>query len=136
MKIPILRILGMYLRKAPVRAIKNAATKADEAGLQISLDSLEAHSLAGGDIEAVVDALIFAKQHNLKADFMLFSAINLVGHNPFELVKRASVSETLKVPCENKNGIEFIECNTIDNKKIRLCANVTVRINLQSFTFY
>ena len=49
---------GMWLRKTPVKVIKKAKTKSDNAGFDISRTQLEAHFMAGGNITKVILSLI------------------------------------------------------------------------------
>ena len=51
-------LVGMRLRKVPPRQIVGPKISATKAGLDVGLESMEAHYLAGGDVNAVILALI------------------------------------------------------------------------------
>ena len=53
-------LVGMRLRKIPPARIVRPMISATKAGLEVSAEKLEAHYLAGGNVEAVVIALISA----------------------------------------------------------------------------
>ena len=55
------RIAGA-LRKSPVRQIKRCLQIAQEHELPVTAADLEAHSLAGGHVADVMDALVLAKK--------------------------------------------------------------------------
>ena len=48
-KVVIFTLVGMRLRRVPPHKIVSALIKATKAGLNVSIDKLEAHFLAGGD---------------------------------------------------------------------------------------
>src|SRR3954470_14660926 len=56
----MLTLVAMRLRRVPPDTIVAAYISAVKAGLEIQVDLLEAHYLAGGRVEAVVNALISA----------------------------------------------------------------------------
>ena len=49
-RVGIFYMIGMKLRRVPPHRIVNALIKAEKAGLEISIDKLEAHYLAGGNV--------------------------------------------------------------------------------------
>ena len=53
-------LVGMRLRRVPPGTIVTARISAVKAGLDISVNDLEAHYLAGGNVVNVVNALISA----------------------------------------------------------------------------
>jgi len=56
-RVGIVTLIGMRLRRVLPSRIVNPLIKAYKAGLDISVDQLEAHYLAGGNVDRVVDAL-------------------------------------------------------------------------------
>src|SRR5690554_6652303 len=52
-KIGILDLIGMRLRRVVPNRIVNPLIKATKAGLNVSVDKLEAHYLAGGNVDRV-----------------------------------------------------------------------------------
>ena len=57
-------LVPMRLRRVPPRQIVDPQIEATKAGLRLSLDNLEAHYLAGGNVGNVVRALIAARIDN------------------------------------------------------------------------
>ena len=61
-KIGIFNLVGMRLRRVPPAKIVNPLIKAVKAGLAGEVNKLEAHYLAGGNVDRVVNALIAAQR--------------------------------------------------------------------------
>src|SRR5690554_3657521 len=57
-KVTIGNLVGMRLRRVVPTRIVNPLIKATKAGLDLDTNELEAHYLAGGNVNVVVDALI------------------------------------------------------------------------------
>ena len=109
----IFTLVGMRLRRVVPSKIVLPLVKANKAGLDVNVDQLEAHYLAGGDVDRVVDALIAAERA---------AAIDLAGRDVLEAVQMSvnpKVIETPLISAVAKNGIEL---------KVR--ARVTVRANI------
>ena len=68
-KIGIFDLVFMKLRRVPPHGIVLPMIKAVKAGLPVSVDKLEAHYLAGGNVDRVVDALIAAHRAEIKLTF-------------------------------------------------------------------
>ncbi|WP_272946675.1 flotillin-like protein FloA [Calderihabitans maritimus] len=121
-KIGIFTLVGMRLRRVPPAKIVNPLIKADKAGLDVEVNQLEAHYLAGGNVDRVVDALIAAERANIPLPFERAAAIDLAGRNVLEAVQMSvnpKVIETPVVAAVAKDGIE-----------VRVKARVTVRANI------
>ncbi|MER2181771.1 MAG: flotillin-like protein FloA [Desemzia incerta] len=122
-KIGIGTLVGMRLRRVIPSHIVRPLIKATKAGLVININDLEAHYLAGGDINQVIDALIAAERANIPLKFEQAAAIDLAGRNVFEAVQvsvNPKVIETPFIAAVAKNGIE-----------VRVKAKVTVRANIE-----
>jgi len=114
----------MRFRRVPPALIVNSLIKADKAGINVSTNQLEAHYLAGGNVDRVVNALIAAARANIPLPFERAAAIDLAGRNVLEAVQMSvnpRVIETPIVSAMAKNGIE-----------VRAKARVTVRANIDS----
>jgi len=121
-KVPIFTLIGMRFRRVQPSRIVNPLIKATKAGLDLDLDNLEAHYLAGGDVNSLVDALIAAQRAELGLEFERAAAIDLAGRNVLEAVQvsvNPKVIETPKIAAVAKNGIE-----------VMVKARVTVRANI------
>lgn len=122
-KIGITTLIGMRLRRVVPSRIVNPMIKATKAGLTIEVDKLEAHYLAGGNVNTLVDALIAAQRANIDLPFERAAAIDLAGRNVLEAVQvsvNPKVIETPQIAAVAKDGIEVIAK-----------ARVTVRANIQ-----
>lgn len=122
-KIGIFTLIGMRLRRVSPARIVNPLIKATKAGLKLSVDELEAHYLAGGNINTVVDALIAAQRADINIEFERAAAIDLAGRSVLEAVQvsvNPKVIETPKVAAVAKDGIE-----------VMVKARVTVRANIE-----
>lgn len=118
----IVTLIGMRLRRVPPAQIVLPLIKANKAGLDISVNQLEAHFLAGGNVDRVVDALIAAHRAEIPLSFERSAAIDLAGRNVLEAVQMSvnpRVIETPIVSAVAKNGIE-----------LKVKARVTVRANI------
>ncbi|ABO50998.1 protein of unknown function DUF1432 [Desulforamulus reducens MI-1] len=121
-KVGIFTLVGMRLRRVPPAKIVNPLIKADKAGLAVSVNQLEAHYLAGGNVDRVVDALIAAERANIPLLFERAAAIDLAGRNVLEAVQMSvnpKVIETPVISAVAKDGIE-----------LKAVARVTVRANI------
>jgi uncharacterized protein YqfA (UPF0365 family) len=122
-KIKIGTLIGMRLRRVIPSRIVNPMIKATKAGLTIGVDKLEAHYLAGGNVNTLVDALIAAQRANIPLEFERAAAIDLAGRNVLEAVQvsvNPKVIETPQIAAVAKDGIEVIAK-----------ARVTVRANIE-----
>jgi len=110
-RISIFTLVGMRLRRVIPARIVNPLIKATKAGLDIPINKLEAHHLAGGNVDRVVNALIAAQRANIPLEFERAAAIDLAGRNVLEAVQMSvnpKVIETPKVSAVAKDGIEVI----------------------------
>ncbi len=118
----LLTLIGMRLRRVPPGTVVTARISAAKAGLPISVNDLEAHYLAGGNVVRVVNALISADKANITMPFKRAAAIDLAGRDVLEAVKMSvipKVMETPRIAAVAKDGIQLIAI-----------ARVTVRTNL------
>ncbi|WP_432666015.1 flotillin-like protein FloA [Wukongibacter baidiensis] len=121
-RVSIFTLIGMKLRRVKPDRIIKPLIKGRKAGLDISGDELEAHYLAGGNVDSVVNALIAAARANISLGFEKATAIDLAGRNVFEAVQmsvKPKVIETPVVAAIAKNGIE-----------LKAKARVTVRADI------
>ena len=75
-QISLLQLFLMRIRNVPPGTIVQAMIEAHKAGLEnITRDSLEAHYLAGGNVERVVHALVSASKANIELSFQMATAM-------------------------------------------------------------
>ncbi|MDU7150551.1 MULTISPECIES: flotillin-like protein FloA [Peptoniphilus] len=122
-RIKISELIGMKLRRVKPSRIVRPAIKATKAGLNLEIASLEAHYLAGGNVNTLVDALIAAQRANIPLQFERAAAIDLAGRDVLEAVQvsvNPKVIETPNISAVAQDGIEVI-----------VKAKVTVRANIE-----
>jgi len=118
----LLTLIGMRLRRIPPPLIINSLVSARKAGLDLDTNVLEAHYLAGGDVNKVVLALIAADKARIDLEFQRAAAIDLAGRDVLDAVKMSvnpRVIETPRVSAIAKDGIQLFSV-----------AKVTVRANI------
>ncbi|MDR2571118.1 MAG: flotillin-like protein FloA [Oscillospiraceae bacterium] len=110
-RIRIVTLIGMKLRRVTPVKIVIPQIKAIKAGLDLSINKLEAHYLAGGNVDRVVNALIAAQRANINLEFERAAAIDLAGRDVLEAVQMSvnpKVIETPAISAIAKNGIELV----------------------------
>ena len=118
----IFALIGMRLRRVVPVKIVAPLIKATKAGLDLNVNKLEGHYLAGGNVDRVVNALIAAQRAEIPLPFERAAAIDLAGRNVLEAVQMSvnpKVIETPVVAAVAKDGIE-----------LKAKAKVTVRANI------
>lgn len=132
----MIKMIAMRLRKVPVGKIVDARVNAVKAGLPISEDLLEAHYMAGGNIEQVVLALIAADKAQISLDFNRACAIDLATKGTTKTVLeavRTSINPKV-IDCPTPDGTRSaIDAVARDGIGVRARARVTVRSNLDRF---
>ena len=121
-RMSLIQLALMRFRKVPPGVITNALINGHKAGLILSRDELEAHFMAGGHVQSVVNALISAEKANIPLTFKLATAIDLAGRDVFDAVQLSvnpRVIDTPPVSAVAKNGIQLL-----------VKARVTVRTNI------
>jgi len=121
-RVGLTNLVGMRLRKVSPAAVVRPLVKASKAGITLNTDMLEAHYLAGGNVDRVVNALIAADKAGIALDFKKATAIDLAGRDVLEAVQvsvNPKVIQTPKVAAMAKDGIQLIAI-----------ARVTVRANI------
>ena len=120
--VSIFTLIGMKIRRVSPAKIVGPLIKAEKAGLSMEISKMEAHYLAGGNLDRVITALITARGANIKLDFPEACAIDLAGRDVLQAVQMSvnpRVIETPIVAAIAKDGIE-----------LRAKARVTVRANI------
>lgn len=118
----LVTLIGMRLRRVPPWTVVTARISAVKAGLDIPLNDLEAHYLAGGNVVNVVRAMISADKANITMPFKRAAAIDLAGRDIQAAVKVSvipKVIETPRIAAVAKDGIQ-----------LHAFCRVTVRTNL------
>lgn len=122
-KIGVGTLVGMRLRRVAPQYIVRPMIKATKAGLKIDINELEAHYLAGGNVNVVIDALIAAQRANIDLEFEQAAAIDLAGRNVFEAVQVSVNPKVIETP--------VIAGVAMDGIEVQAKAKVTVRANIE-----
>ncbi len=118
----LMTLIAMRLRRVPPSAIVNPRITAMKAGIELSIDHLESHYLAGGNVTRVVNALISADKAGIRLEFKQAAAIDLAGRDVFEAVQMSvnpRVISTPKISAVAKDGIQLV-----------VAVRITVRSNI------
>lgn len=118
--IPAKKLVGMKLRNVDVALIVNNYINAIKAGVKITVDDLETHYMAGGNIERVVDALIMAHGAKINLTVANAKAIDLANRDILQAVQNCVTPVVITTP-----PISAVACDGIE-------LIVKVRITLQS----
>lgn len=132
----LIELAALRLRSVPVGLVVDNRINALKSGLDISIDQLNAHFLAGGDVQAVVRALIAAQKAGIHLVFDRACAIDLAtkgtGKTVLDAVK-TSVNPRV-IDCPNPaSGRTTIDGVAKDGIVIKVKARVTVRTALDRF---
>jgi len=128
-KVRIFSLVAMRIRRVPPPIIINSMVMAHKAGLDASTDRLEAHYLAGGNVQLVVQALIAADKANISLPFERACAIDLAGRNILEAVQMSVRPKVIDAPDPTK-GKSTVAAVAMDGIQLSAKAKVTVRANL------
>ena len=121
-KVSMGTLIGMRLRKVNPADIVRPLISATKADLDLDVGQMEAHYLAGGNVQRVVQALISADRANIELPWRRATAIDLAGRDVLEAVQvsvNPKVINTPRVTAVAKDGIQVVAV-----------ARVTVRANI------
>lgn len=121
-KVGIFNLIGMRLRRVIPARIVAPMIKSHKAGIVLSADQLEAHYLAGGNVDRVVDALIAAQRAEIPLTFERAAAIDLAGRNVLEAVQMSVNPKVIQTP--------IVTAVAMDGIQVMATARVTVRANI------
>jgi uncharacterized protein YqfA (UPF0365 family) len=110
-RVGLFDLVFMRIRKVPPRIIVDSMITSTKAGLNITLNELETHYMAGGHVPSVIKALISADKANIALTFKQAAAIDLAGRDVFEAVQTSvnpQVINTPSVTAVAKDGIQLI----------------------------
>ena len=122
-RVGLMTLVGMRLRRVIPAKVVEPLIKATKAGLELNVNNLEGHYLAGGNVDNVVNALIAAQRANIDLGFERAAAIDLAGRDVLKAVQMSvnpKVIETPVVAAVAKDGIQ-----------VMAKSRVTVRANME-----
>ncbi|ELP31815.1 MULTISPECIES: flotillin-like protein FloA [Rhodopirellula] len=133
-KISFGNLIGMTFRKVNTRAIVRSKIMATQAGLddpELTVGALEAHYLAGGNVQQVIRALIAAKKaKTISLTFREATAIDLAGRDVLESVQTSVYPKVIDCPPRGA-AKPSLDAVAKDGIQLKVRARVTVRANLQ-----
>ena len=116
------RLIGMKLRKIKLNMVVEAFIMAKKSGINIDINEIETHYMAGGDINKVVSALISAHSAKIALTCDAAKAIDLAGRDVLEAVRTSVNPKVIETPTINAIARDGIE--------LRVKTRVTVRANI------
>lgn len=131
--ISFFNLILMSIRKVNPSVIVRAKVMAVQAGLNkvypISTKALEAHYLAGGNVDNVIRALIAAHRANIDLDWQTAQAIDLAGRNILDAVKTSVYPKVIDCP-DPARSPGPLDAVAGDGIQLKARARVTVRTNI------
>jgi len=122
-RVGLFTLVGMRLRRVVPSKIVLPLIKAVKAGLDLDTSKLEAHYLAGGNVDRVVDALIAAQRAGIELNFSRAAAIDLAGRDVKDAVKVSVTPKVIETP--------VVAAMAKDGIQLKATARVTVRANIE-----
>src|SRR5688572_8196209 len=126
----LLDMVAMSLRRVNPSTIVNACVTLVQAGIaDVSKRDLEAHYLAGGNVDRVVRAMVTANRARIELTFRTASGIDLAGRDVLEAVRTSVTPKVIDCPnpASGKTEIAAVAKNGI---QVLAKARVTVRTNI------
>lgn len=118
--IPSYKLVGMKLRNVDVALIISAYINAKKAGVNLTINDLETHYMAGGNVERVVEALIVAKGAKINLTVDNAKAIDLANRDILKAIHNCVTPVVITTP-----SISAVACDGIE-------LIVKVRVTLHS----
>jgi len=129
-------LIAMRLRRVPYARLVDARITAVKAGLSMTLDELEVHYLAEGNVYATVQALIAAEKAGLGLTWERACAIDLAtkgtDKSVIEAVQTSVNPKVIDCP-SRETSRESIDGVAKDGIQVKVRTRVTVRTNLARF---
>lgn len=122
----LIRIILMPIRKINASLIVNNYIVAKKAGLDLSVDVLETHYLAKGNVMRVVHALVAANKANIDLHFQKATAIDLAGRDILDAINTSVNPKVIDVPKAGTSK-HTIDAVAKDGIQLKVRARVTVR---------
>ncbi|MCA9299720.1 MAG: flotillin-like FloA family protein [Phycisphaerales bacterium] len=122
-------IIGMRLRRIDPIRVGECRLRAHRAGLDIPTATLETHALAGGRIEALVDAIITMRETGLDLPFSVASALDLAGRDLSSDVASAIEPRKVRTPTIEARD-RRIRATSMDGTPLGVRVESTIRVDL------
>ena len=109
----------------------NALIVAHKAGMPFTIDDLQAHHFAGGNIRSVVTAMIEAARARIKLDFDAARAIDLAGRDILEAIHTSVNPKVIDCPLGTLGPDARLDAVAKDGIRLLIKARVTIRTCLE-----
>ncbi len=121
----IISLVRMRLIGIPPGSIVTNYVRARKAGVDLTVDQMQSHFLAGGNVENVTLAMIAAQRAQIPLEWQRAAAIDLAGRNVLEALQTSVNPKVIETPMFQgvaQNGIQ-----------LNVKARITVRSNLDRY---
>ncbi len=135
-RVSMFSLVGMSFRQVKAPVIVRAKIMAMQAGVGtdpstgITTGRLEAHYLAGGDVDRVIRAIIAAHRADIALEFDQAAAIDLAGRDVLDAVRTSVYPKVIDCPDPEKSPKAFLSAVARNGVELKIRARVTVRTNL------
>jgi uncharacterized protein YqfA (UPF0365 family) len=123
--ISMLSLIRMRLIGIKPGVIVDNLVRARKAGLPLTVDQMQSHYLAGGNVDSVTLAMIAAQRAEIPLEWQRAAAIDLAGRNVLEALQTSVNPRVIETPVFQgvaQNGIQ-----------LNVKARITVRTNLDRY---
>lgn len=131
-------LIAMTLLGLDLKTIVNAKVMGRQAGLRIDHGSggmttqrLQAHALAGGNVDKVVTSLVVANGAGLVFDFDTAAAIDLAGRDVLAAIQARVFPKVIRCPIASGTTRTTLSGVSKDGVELRVSVCVTVRTNME-----
>jgi uncharacterized protein YqfA (UPF0365 family) len=128
-KVGLIELIMMRLRKVRPEVIVLNRISAKKANLDVPTNMLEAHYLAGGNVNRVIRAMIAADKAKIDLPWDRATAIDLAGRDILDAVKTSVDPKVIDCPSAS-SGKSTIDAVAQDGIQLKAKARVTVRTNI------
>lgn len=121
----ILSLIRMRIIGVPAGLLVANLVRARKAGLPLTVDQLQSHILAGGNVDKVTLAMIAAQRAQVPLEWQRAAAIDLAGRDVYEAMQTSVNPKVIETPLFQgvaQNGIQ-----------LNVKARITVRSNLDRY---
>ena len=123
-KTGITDLIGMDLRPGiNPRTIVYAKIQAARAGLNVNQQEMESHTLAGGNLMRVINAMIAANKANIDLPWDTATAIDLAGRDIYDAIRTSVLPKVIDVPSK-ATGSNTLDAVAADGIQLKVRANV------------
>lgn len=129
-RVSIYDLIGMRFRKVNARTIVSTRIRAIKAGLNVTINDLETHYLAGGQVSNVISSLVAADRARIDLSFRTACAIDLAGRDMLDAIRTSVTPKVIDCPSPS-SGKTTIDGVAKDGIQVKARALVTVRTSIE-----